>query len=77
VPAQHGCVHTSPPPQEIRHPVSNRPTVHDWRGDYVSEAVSTGHPLVLELLFSSGYTVTWQNAQVRPASSLLPGSRQP
>ncbi|KAI8465883.1 MAG: hypothetical protein J3K34DRAFT_76201 [Monoraphidium minutum] len=48
---------------EIRHPVSGRRTVHDWQGDYVAEAVATGHPVVLELLFASGYTITWQNAQ--------------
>ena len=52
--------------QEIIHPVSKRPTVHDWRGDYVAEAVSTGRPLVLELLFKEGYKITWQNAQVGP-----------
>lgn len=46
------------------HPVSKRPTVHDWRGDYVAEAVATGHPVVLELLFKQGYEITWQNAQV-------------
>jgi hypothetical protein len=43
--------------------VSGRPAVHDWRGDYVSEAVATGHPVVLELLFAEGYQITWQNAQ--------------
>lgn len=45
--------------------MSKRPTVHDWRGDYVSEAIATGRPLVLELLFKEGYKITWQNAQVR------------
>jgi hypothetical protein len=40
------------------HPVSKRPANHDWRGDYVGEAVATGHPLVLELLFGAGYQVT-------------------
>jgi hypothetical protein len=37
--------------------------VHDWRGDYVAEAVRTGHPVVLEILFGRGYELTWQNAQ--------------
>jgi hypothetical protein len=58
----------APHPQEIRHPVSGRPAVHDWRGDYVGEAVATGHPLVLEMLFATGYNITWQNAQVWGAS---------
>lgn len=56
-------------PQEMVHPVSGRPLVHDWRGDYVSEAVATGHPLVLEILFKQGYKITWQNAQARGAFS--------
>ena len=49
--------------KEILHPVSKRPLNHDWRGDYVFEAVATGHPRVVEMLFNSGYSITWQNAE--------------
>jgi len=51
--------------QPILHPISKRPTVHDWRGDYIAEAVATGHPVVLELLLhgENAYQITWQNAQ--------------
>ncbi|GBF88260.1 hypothetical protein Rsub_00972 [Raphidocelis subcapitata] len=58
--AKHGRIEVM---KEIRHPVSGRAAVHDWRGDYVSEAVATGHPVVLELLFAAGYEITWNNAQ--------------
>lgn len=35
----------------------------------------TGNPLVLELLFNSGYTITWENAQARARARASEPSR--
>lgn len=53
--------------KEELHPISGKPSQHDWRGDYVAEAVKTDNPLVLQLLFDAGYQITWNNAQVKYA----------
>jgi len=60
--------------KEIRHPVTGKEQVHDWRADYAGTAVAAGNVVVLDLLFKAGWRMRWQSVEGLVKAAAYQGS---